>query len=73
MRRVLRHAAWLLVLIAALGTTHVLAQEAPKAAAPPPAARGLEPPSGVLVAAGNAPDLIFLYTGDVIGYIEPCG
>jgi hypothetical protein len=36
-------------------------------------ARSLEPPAGALVAAGGAPDVIFLYTGDVIGYIEPCG
>jgi hypothetical protein len=26
-----------------------------------------------LVAGGEAPDLIMLYTGDVIGYIDPCG
>ncbi len=73
MSRDLRRAAWILLLIAALGTTAILAQDAPKTAAPQPTARTLEPPSGVLGAAGNAPDLIFLYTGDVIGSIEPCG
>jgi hypothetical protein len=26
-----------------------------------------------LVADGPAPDLILLYTGDVIGYLGPCG
>jgi hypothetical protein len=43
------------------------------AAAPPLTGRSLEPPGGVLVAPGSAPDLIFLTTGDVIGYLEPCG
>lgn len=26
-----------------------------------------------LVPAGGAPDLIILFTGDVQGYVEPCG
>jgi hypothetical protein len=26
-----------------------------------------------LVAGGKAPDLIMLYTGDVIGHVDPCG
>jgi hypothetical protein len=26
-----------------------------------------------LVVGGAAPDLFLLYTGDVIGYLEPCG
>lgn len=30
-------------------------------------------PPGALIAAGDAPELILLYTGDVIGYLEPCG
>ncbi len=72
MIRFVRWAAGALVLIALLNATAVAAQEAPKAAQPP-TARFLEPPGGALVAAGNAPDLIFLYSGDVIGYIEPCG
>jgi hypothetical protein len=46
------------------------AQQAPAA---PLSARGVDPPGGALVAPGNAPDLIFLHTGDVIGYLEPCG
>jgi hypothetical protein len=29
--------------------------------------------AGALVAGGDPPDLFLLYTGDVIGYIEPCG
>jgi hypothetical protein len=47
------------------------------AQAPPPAApvvpRTLDVPNGALVAAGKAPELDMLFTGDVIGYIEPCG
>ena len=31
------------------------------------------PPPGALVAPGNAPDVTLLYTGDVIGYVDPCG
>jgi len=26
-----------------------------------------------LIAGGETPDLILMYTGDVIGYIDPCG
>ena len=26
-----------------------------------------------LIADGNPPDLFLLYTGDVIGYLDPCG
>ena len=26
-----------------------------------------------LIAGGAPPDLILMYTGDVIGYIDPCG
>ena len=26
-----------------------------------------------LVRAGEAPDLVLLYTGDVIGHLDPCG
>jgi hypothetical protein len=26
-----------------------------------------------LVASGDVPDLFLLYTGDVIGYLDPCG
>ena len=47
----------------------------PPGSTPQPAASGrrLDPPGGVLVAPGPAPDLALLYTGDVVGYIEPCG
>ena len=30
-------------------------------------------PPGALVVSGPAPDLFLLYTGDVIGYIDPWG
>lgn len=35
--------------------------------------RSLDTPLGVLVASGPAPSLAFAYSGDVIGYIDPCG
>ncbi len=45
--------------------------------APPPAApsipRPLDVPDNALVAAGKAPEVDLLFTGDVIGFIEPCG
>jgi hypothetical protein len=31
------------------------------------------PADGTLVPEGGAPDLVVLFTGDVLGYIEPCG
>lgn len=31
------------------------------------------PDTGPLVAPGDPPDLTLLYTGGVVGYIEPCG
>jgi hypothetical protein len=30
-------------------------------------------PSGALIVSGREPDLFLLYTGDVIGYLDPCG
>lgn len=30
-------------------------------------------PDGALVAPGKAADLTLLYTGDVLGYVDPCG
>ena len=32
-----------------------------------------QPPGGALVIGGPAPELFLLYTGDVIGYLDPCG
>jgi len=34
---------------------------------------GAQVATGGLIASGESPDLFLLYTGDVIGYIEPCG
>jgi hypothetical protein len=72
MRRSPRSAARILVAAAALAAAGAWAEAPPPTggASPP---RSLEPPADVLVASGAAPDLIFLYTGDVIGYLEPCG
>ena len=40
-------------------------------AAPPSPDQAQE--AGPLVAEGPAPDLTLLYTGGVVGYVEPCG
>lgn len=29
--------------------------------------------TAALIMSGDSPDLFLLYTGDVIGYLEPCG
>jgi 2',3'-cyclic-nucleotide 2'-phosphodiesterase (5'-nucleotidase family) len=43
------------------------------APAAPSVPRTLTVPDGALIAAGPAPEVDLLYTGDVIGYIEDCG
>jgi 2',3'-cyclic-nucleotide 2'-phosphodiesterase (5'-nucleotidase family) len=48
------------------------AAQAPPAAVPK-VPRNLNVPDGALVAAGPAPEIDLLYTGDVIGFIEDCG
>jgi len=71
--------AWMLSLALPIGG--IASAQAPPAAAAAPAAppaapqvpRTLDVPDGALVAGGKAPELDLLYTGDVIGFIEPCG
>jgi len=60
-----------LLALAALSLT--LAQRKPQPAPASPA--GPDPASArrSLIAAGETPDLFLLYTGDVIGYLDPCG
>ena len=60
MRVVVELARWIapLVLVGLALTTPVVAQDAA---------------AGALVVSGREPDLFLLYTGDVIGYIDPCG
>lgn len=38
-----------------------------------PARLAAQEATGALIASGDSPDLFLLYTGDVIGYLEPCG
>jgi hypothetical protein len=71
-----RRGATPLLLAVALGlTSSVLAAAGEPAAqaATAPGPVSLDLPSGALVAPGKAADLEVLFTGDVIGYIEPCG
>jgi hypothetical protein len=44
-----------------------------RASGSPAATRSLVPPAGTLIAPGTAPDVTLLYSGNVIGYVEPCG
>ena len=75
---------WMLpvaLLIAGIATAHAPPAAAPAAPPAPPVAppgapkvpRTLDVPAGALVAPGPAPELELLYTGDAIGFIEPCG
>lgn len=58
-------------ILAAASLTLALAAAAqtPVPVAPPPAGVG----QAGLVAPGRAPELEILVTGDVVGYLEPCG
>ncbi len=64
----------LLVALLAVATLSLsLAQRKPQSSTP--ALEGPDPstPRRSLIAAGESPDLFLLYTGDVIGYLDPCG
>ena len=59
------------LLVATLSLT--LAQRKPQ---PPPSDPVVPDPTisrRSLIASGETPDLFLLYTGDVIGYLDPCG
>ena len=51
----------------------VLAQTADPAHGTVSSGVGLAPPPGALVAPGESPGVVFLHTGYVVGFIEPCG
>ena len=57
------------LLLLALGAA--VARQSDPAPAPPAPNDPLD--SGPLVASGPAPDLVLLYTGSVVGFVEPCG
>lgn len=38
-----------------------------------PMGKSFHPPGGALISPGKAPDLILMYTGDVLGFVDPCG
>jgi hypothetical protein len=69
--------AWLVPVVVLVAGIAAAQTAAPGQPATPPASvaipRSLDIPDGALVAAGKAPEVELLYTGDVIGYIEPCG
>ncbi|MGH9869462.1 MAG: hypothetical protein ACREAA_15020 [Candidatus Polarisedimenticolia bacterium] len=56
------------VLTALMALTLTVARQQEGGAPPDPTQE-----SGPLVAEGPAPDLTLLYTGGVVGYVEPCG
>jgi hypothetical protein len=50
-----------------------LAQRKPGPATPDPVDQDAAAPRRSLIASGETPDLFLIYTGDVIGYLDPCG
>ena len=56
-----------------VGTLAMAQSGTGSSAAPQPSVRSFAPPPGALIAPGETPDLALLYTGNVIGYLEPCG
>ena len=40
---------------------------------PDPVGPDTSTPRRSLIASGETPDLFLIYTGDVIGYLDPCG
>jgi len=63
----------LVLVLLALGAAVARQSEPAPAPASVPAAPTDPLDSGPLVAAGPAPDLVLLYTGSVVGFVEPCG
>ncbi len=59
------------LLLATLSLT--LAQRKPEPATPDPVGQDAAAPRRSLIASGETPDLFLIYTGDVIGYLDPCG
>ena len=57
----------------AAGPAIATAEPSAPSAQPGSVRRSLEPPNGALVVAGKPPDAALLCTGDVIGYLDPCG
>ena len=58
--------------LAAALATPTRAQSAPSPTASSKPQGSLEARKA-LIATGDSPDLFLLYTGDVIGYVDPCG
>lgn len=56
----------------AIGAASLLVVGLAWGATPAAEPRSVAPPPG-LVPGGPAPDVFLLYTGDVIGYVDPCG
>ncbi len=60
-----------LLLVATLSLA--LAQRKPQPSTPDPVGPDPSTPRRSLIASGETPDLFLIYTGDVIGYLDPCG
>jgi len=60
-----------LLVLATLSLT--LAQRKPQPSSPDPVGSTFTTPRRSLIASGETPDLFLIYTGDVIGYLDPCG
>lgn len=66
-----RRRPWLpAMLLAAIAFTAAWAQQRPEADSE---TLSINTNRRALIAPGEAPDLFLLHTGDVIGYLDPCG
>jgi len=67
------------VSVTLIGCALAVATLTPSRAQTAPAPTASPDPQGslqtrqALIATGDSPDLFLLYTGDVIGYLDPCG
>ncbi len=59
--------------VAAVAVVAGLALAVAVSVAAEPMVASFATPQGALIAPGPAPDVTLLYTGDVIGYVDPCG
>jgi hypothetical protein len=61
------------VLLLSVATAGPVLAQPPDTVAPNVWGGGIAPPAGTLVAPGESPQVTFLHTGYVVGFIEPCG
>ena len=62
-----------LTVLALCGAARAQAPPSPDPPAEAPVESAARASAGSLIAPGKTPDLLLVSTGDVIGYVDPCG